>query len=166
MDVTGGLVLDARARKWCKLPYPDHPRGCPNFDKNPECPPNASDVRQRFDLDKPHYFVIQQFDLADHVKRMRARHPDWSERQCRCVLYWQGTVRKRLKQKVAEFIRTHPEMTHTLIPEAMGINVIKTAKNLGIPIQTRPRDTIFKIALVGYPNNQLPSLQDYGVGDE
>jgi predicted metal-binding protein len=127
MDVSDKLVLDPRAKVWCKLPYPGHPKGCPNFDKNPDCPPNAPDVSGFFNLDKPHYFIIESFDLNAHIERMRERHPDWSERQCRCVLYWQGTVRKNLKRKVGNFLNTHPGTTFTLIPEAMGVNVIKTA---------------------------------------
>lgn len=126
-------------------------------------------VADFFDLNEPHWFIIEAFDLKTQAKRMKELHPDWSERQCRSLLYWQGTVRKRLRESVKEFIKKDRNLIMTLIPEAMGLNVIETAKNIGIPIQTRPRDTIFKIALVGHPNHQkhrLPSLQDYGVGDE
>ncbi|MHA1945199.1 MAG: hypothetical protein ACW97W_03765 [Candidatus Hodarchaeales archaeon] len=38
-----------------------------------------------------------------------------------------------------------------MIPESRGIQVIKTAKLHGIAIKTRPKNTIFKIALIGYP---------------
>ena len=26
------LVIDMRAREWCKMTYPGHPNGCPNYD--------------------------------------------------------------------------------------------------------------------------------------
>ena len=35
------VVVDYRARDWCRLPYPDHPRGCPNFGRRADCPPMA-----------------------------------------------------------------------------------------------------------------------------
>ncbi|KKK81159.1 hypothetical protein LCGC14_2816310, partial [marine sediment metagenome] len=31
LEVTNDLIIDHRAREWCKLPYPNHPRGCPNY---------------------------------------------------------------------------------------------------------------------------------------
>jgi hypothetical protein len=42
-------------------------------------------------------------------------------------------------------------MVYTVRPEAMGVNVIQTARNIGIPIETKPFTTVYKIALVGFP---------------
>lgn len=93
------------------------------------------------------------FDLAEFAQKMRSRHPEWSDRQCRCCLYWQGTVNKSLKDAIAEFQETYPDVIFTLKPEAMGVNVFKTVRRFGVPIKARPKDIIFKIALVGYPKN-------------
>ena len=93
------IVISEEARNglWCTLPYPNHKKGCPNYGKKDYCPPFAP----RFEditID-PYYLVIETFNLEKHANRMRERHPKWTERQCRNLLYWQGGVRKRLKEK-------------------------------------------------------------------
>ena len=147
------LVIDYRAREWCLMPYPDHPNGCPNFGHNPACPPQVCRIEQFVDLDRPMTLVVQEFDLAGHVAKMKRLNPNWSDRQARCVLYWQGGVKRVLRDYCSSLVAAGgTNHVYTLCPEAMGIDVIKTVKQLGIPISTRPDRTgqVFKIALVGY----------------
>lgn len=68
------LVVNEKAKTWCCLPYPDHPKGCPNYGKSPLCPPQAPDVREYFDFDLHLYFVVVKFDLQAHVDKMHALH--------------------------------------------------------------------------------------------
>jgi len=145
-----GLIIEHGTREWCLLPYPDHPKGCPNFGKSKVCPPFAPHVESFVDLALPLWFVIEEFDLKSHVARMISKHAGWSDRQARCVLYWQGSVKSRLQASADRFCLEHPGTHHTLCPEAMGVNVIATGRSVGLPIQSSPLDTIFKIALVGY----------------
>jgi predicted metal-binding protein len=151
IEVTDKLCLDLRAREWCKLKYPDHPKGCPNYGKKLTCPPLVSLVGEVFDLSKPHWFVIVEFHLFEHFQRMMKLHSNWSERQARCVLYWQGKVNKQLKEAVKQF-SWGKDTTYTLSPEAMGVNVILTLKRLGIPVETKPKNKVLKVALVGSIN--------------
>ena len=145
------------------MPYPDHPKGCPNYGKRKECPPTAPLVQDYIDLEQPHWFIIQKYDLNAHVQRMKVKHPHWSDRQARCVLYWQGAVKGMLSKACKQFIKEHPGLISTLIPEAMGVNVIATAIRMGIPIKARPDGTIYKIALVGHPPIQpQKSLLEFG----
>jgi len=51
-------------------------------------------------------------------------------------------------------------MVYTVRPEAMGVNVLQTARNIGIPIETKPFTTVFKIALVGYPKPTLNLVRE------
>lgn len=82
---------------------------------------------------------------------MREKHPDWSLIQLKNLLYWQGGVRKKLKDKVEKFImEVDDDMIYTLLPEAMGVMVINTTLKLGIPIEKNPEKRVFKISLVGY----------------
>lgn len=154
-EITGKLIIDYRARDWCEMPYPDHPNGCPNYNKNPECPPQAPLIEDWLDIDKPHWFIISEFDLLAHTQRMKEKHPNWSDKQCRCVLYWQNTPRKELREAIREFTKEYPNTISTLIPEAMGVQVLKTAKGIGIPITAKPLATVYKIALVGYSKNRM-----------
>ncbi len=146
---TNKLILDERARDWCKLPYPGHPKGCPNFNHKEGCPPQAPLVGDYFNLRKDHYFVVVQFDLGAHIDRMMEGHPHWSNRQARCVLYWQGGVNKNLKDECEFYKAQRYGTVYNICPEAMGVNVIKTCKILGLPIKPRPTNTVFKVGMLG-----------------
>ena len=160
-EVTGKLVLDERARgEWCQLSYPNYPNGCPNYGKKPECPPNSKHVKTVFNLNEKHWFIVAEFDLKKQSDRMRASNPNWTEKQCRNSRLWQSSVHKKIRDEIYALIERKIgfHYVYTLEPEAMGIHVIKTAKNLGIPIKTTLKDTIFKIGLVGYPKNRPKTL--------
>ncbi|MFP4045870.1 MAG: hypothetical protein ACLFS3_02325 [Candidatus Aenigmatarchaeota archaeon] len=151
IDVTSELVLTEKAEEWCSLPYPDHPGGCPNYGEKEGCPPDAPDVDKFIDLNRRHWFVVVRFDLGSFEKKMKDKHPDWTSRQARCLLYWQNSVRKRLRKEVKRFKEDHPETVSTEIPEAMGVHVLATARKFDIPIRKDPEKYVYKIALVGYP---------------
>lgn len=56
----------------------------------------------------------------------------------------------------------HPGSVFTLVPEAMGVHVIRTAQAFHVPIVTRPRRTVFKVGLVGYPKSGVTKNQEEG----
>lgn len=148
------LRVNMKAREWCKLPYPDHPKGCPNYGYHKTCPPDAPLIENFIDIQKPMYLIVVEFNLGIHVRRMLQTHKGWSERQARCVLYWQAGVNKSLENECALFRWSHPFMLTTRCPEAMGVNVIATAQSVGIPIKVKPIEIVYKIALAGYPNGK------------
>ncbi len=140
------VVYDVRARDgtWCKLPYPGHPKGCPNF---PKCPNTRVDFCTLISCGLKRWFaVVEEFDLKAHAEEMKRRHPDWSERQCRNLLYWQGPVRLLLTAKAYE--HWVPGGIVLEIPEAHGINVFETMAKVGIVIERHP-DIVRKVMLVG-----------------
>ncbi len=141
--------INYKAREWCMLPYPDHPKGCPNYGNRSTCPPTVPLLEQVYNLSRPSYLVVVEFDLATHVRAMMIRHPDWTERQAKCVLYWQGTVNKQLRVEVGSYLKIIPNLVVTLCPEAIGLNVIATAQLAGVPIRSKPVDKVFKIAFMG-----------------
>jgi len=146
-DVSGSLVINYKSREWCKIPYPGHSKGCPNYGMSKNCPPIVPRVEECFDLQKPHYFVVSTFDLGSHIKKMKSLHPNWSDSQARCVLYWQNGVRKNLKESV--YNNFGKDVFFTLLPEAMGVNVFSTLDKLGIKFERKPQETVTKVALVG-----------------
>lgn len=151
-DITDQLVIDAQARHWCKLPYPGHPKGCPNYGRKKGCPPQVNLVMAEFDLGKPHWLAAIPFDLAAHVARMKERHPFWSFRQATCCLYWQGTAKKKLRQECEKFMFMRPDLSVNYCPEAMGIDIFRTCEKLGIELDRKPRTLVYKVALIGYLN--------------
>lgn len=145
----------------CRLPYPGHPRGCPNWNKSPNCPPHALKIEDKYDLNKQSYFVVRPFDIGAHKERMKSIHPEWSDKQCACCLYWQKGIKKELKEKALCFTHellcadmslenpTGEDYQFELIPEAMGLNVFETAPYHGILIERNPQKILYKIAFVG-----------------
>lgn len=152
INVTGTLSIQSSVREWCKFPYPGHPSGCPNYGNSDVCPPKVCIVYNFIDLNMEHYFIVEEFDLVTFALSMKALHPQWSDKQCRCCLYWQNGVRKRLRQKCESFIATKKGYTYTLIPEAMGVNVFRTAHRHKLMIRKNPT-VVYKVALVGMARN-------------
>lgn len=91
IKVTNLLAVDERVRDWCRLPYPGHKKGCPNWNKSSTCPPIVSLVNNIFDLSAEHWFAITDFNIQEQSIRMKKMHPGWSDQQSRCCLYWQKT---------------------------------------------------------------------------
>jgi hypothetical protein len=148
------VVIDMQAREWCKLPYHDHPKGCPNFGRRAICPPQSSLVTDFFDLEKNTWLMVVAYDLGAHMDRLHKLYPDWSDLQLRNPLYWQGSVHSYLKTLCLDFVQKHPNSIYTVIPEAMGVHVFDTVLRFGIPIEKRPKRIIYKVALLGYPQGK------------
>ena len=152
------MLLDCPPGDLCQRAYQGHRRGCPNYRKRPTCPPRA----ERWTPDSialyEWYAVWVVFEFGAHVERMRVAHPDWSQRQLECCLYWQGTARKRLRRAVDEFLRLelavspHPdqvkEITAYYIPEAHGCDVTATMATLGVSLEWPPQTTTHHVAMV------------------
>lgn len=142
-------VIDYSVRQLCPKPYYNHPRGCPNYGRKKGCPPGAPLFDQVYDLSHPVFAIINEFDIGGHIQKMKEKHPEWSEHQLRCVLYWQGGARKQLKKKGIEFLRTHPGYQIETCPEAMGVNITDTLRSVGIELEWPPTKIARQVALAG-----------------
>ena len=142
------VICDPRARNgvWCTAPYPGHPKGCPNFPKGCTRSFDFESERNR----RQWYAVVEEFDLIQHAAEMKKKHPDWSDRQCRNPLYWQGGVRKRLREKAYRLDPKLHEWGHMYMPitEAHGVNLFETMARVGIILERKPK-IVRKIALIG-----------------
>lgn len=140
-------------RNLCVKFYKNHKKGCPNYGKKNECPPNAPMFDQVFNLNNPIYAIYSTYDLNAHVQKMHEKHPTWTEAQLLNVLYWQGTARKNLKQKILEFNKLFKDKGYfiTTSPEAMGVDVTHTLQNVGISLEWPARKQVYKIAMAGIP---------------
>jgi len=143
------VVIDRKMQGMCRLSYPNHPRGCPNFDHKRGCPPAVPLFSEVFDLSKPVYAIVNSFNLAEHVSRMKAAHPHWTDRQLACCLYWQPTARNQLKAEIARFRSGHQEYTVDTCPEAKGVNVTETLRRAGIELEWPPVQCVRQVALAG-----------------
>lgn len=139
------IISDIRSRDWCKLPYPNHPHGCPNYDKRIGCPPQVSLFNEV--ITSPYTLVGIKFNLEKWINRMKDKHPNWSDKQARCCLYWQGKVRKVLREKCKEIVKDEEMILYK--PEAMGIHVFRTCASIGIKLEKNPTKYVWKIAIIG-----------------
>jgi|SRR5271157_72408 len=137
--------------KLCQMPYPGHPRGCPCFGKKKGCPPSCPRLDEVLDLNLPVFAIINAFDLGSHIEKMRVKHPNWTERQLRNVLYWQPGARKKLRSRIADFRAAAPEYYIETNPEARGVNVTETLRKSGIILECPPKKTAMQVAVAGIP---------------
>ncbi len=145
------LIISKQAGKWCQIPYEGHPRGCPKYGEDKWCPPHAPKAGDHFDLSKPLYFVHSEFDLEADIERRRKMTPGQTERQYRCVLYWQGSSRKQMKERAKEAIWSLGVNVITFCPEGMGVNVYATARVSGLCLQRiRNLKVCRHVALLGF----------------
>jgi len=144
-----GVVVDHSVRGKCTLPYPGHPKGCPNFGKKAICPPQAPTIENVLNLAEPVWLVAVPFDLLGHVRKMGMLHPGWTVRQRANLLYWQGGVKKRLfeearRQAIAKGLSLVVEC-----PEACGVDMTRTCADAGIVLEWPPTNTVWKAVLIG-----------------
>ena len=151
------LVTTGKAGAWCRLPYPGHPQGCPNYGRRAKCPPHAPRVDAVFDLAKPLFLVHSVFQLEAHAHVMKVLHPEWSERQCRCVLYWQEKSRAELRARIRIAWRLLRTTACAEIPEALGVNVYVTARQSGLHLdKIRNLKVCRHVALLGTLKDGIP----------
>lgn len=142
-------VYDPAVRSLCRQAYPGHPKGCPNWNRRPSCPPHARLLIEVLDLSRPIYCAWNKFDLGAHAERMRAKHPEWSDRQVYCCLYWQGKARNQLGELIRDFLKDRPPLFVLRCPEANGVNVSETMEALGVHFEWPPRKWAYQVALLG-----------------
>jgi predicted metal-binding protein len=150
-------IIEDWVRVMCLNAYPLHPKGCPNWGKSDRCPPKVSFFDSIYDLSYPVYAIINEFDLAAHVSKMKKTHPDWSDRQLKCVLYWQNTARKQLNEKINKALldRKFRTYTATWCPEGMGVNVTETLNKIGVFLEWPPERIVRQVAILAQPKALL-----------
>ena len=80
---------------------------------------------------------------------MKEKHPNWSDRQARCVLYWQGRLDKKLRE-ASEKVASNVSNSYIVYkPEAYGIHLFKTCENIGLVLERNPQKLLWKMTIVG-----------------
>lgn len=142
-------VMDYNMIALCRKPYHNHRKGCPNWAKKKGCPPHVKMFDKVYDTSKPIYAIWNVFNFGEHVARMKEKHPEWTEHQVKCCLYWQPTARKELKKQINSFIVDFPELDICYCPEGMGVNITQTMMNIGEVLEWSPETKTYQIVLAG-----------------
>ena len=148
-------VIDKSVIALCRKPYHGHPKGCPNWDKNDRCPTKVGLIESIFDLSLPIFAIYNKFDFRAHKDRLRKKRESegkspFTQRQLECCLYWQGTARKQLKAKIADFKKAHGNLVILDTPEATGVNVTETMRAIGIELEWPPINYTYQVVLAGH----------------
>jgi len=143
-------VVHDHAAKLCCTPYEGHKKGCPNFGKSPTCPPNVRPFEEIINIHDSILAVCLMFDLGAHAEKMKQKHPHWTEKQQYNCLYWQGGMRSTLKKLCEDTIK--PGQIYLLLPEAHGVNISETLKNVGLILEWPPKKYVWKVAIIGTAN--------------
>lgn len=147
-------TIDYKVRDLCFKPYYNHKKGCPNFNNRKTCPPIVKKLEDILNLNAPIYVIYNCFYLKKHIDKMRFKHPNWSQRQLECCLYWQNTARKQLQIEIDIFNLTsngiYDKNFYVIkCPEACGVNITETMKQIGIWLEWPPKVYTYQIALAG-----------------
>lgn len=110
-----------------------------------------------------YYLIYAQFNFKKYKEIRKKEHPEWSERQIGCVLYWQNSIKRLLKQYIEKirkntfslfyifgcgsgFNLTFQKTTYSM--EAATINVFSTCKLNGIKLEIKPQNIIHLVCLL------------------
>jgi len=148
-------VLEKCTVLWCRKPWPGHPRGCPNWRHAEGCPPGILPLPRILDLSQPVWLLVNEYDLGDWAARMRARHPEWSDAQCRNPRHWQGTARAQLWRAVEAWQAEHPDQLVVPCPEASRVDVTATCAGAGIVLEWPARIIARQVVLAGTPTEAM-----------
>ena len=153
------LVTSSKVGEWCLLPYPNHKGGCPNYGRK-GCPPGAGSIGDLVDLSQPIYLVAAAFNLEYQAEKMRKKYPHWTDRQCRCCLYWQGKVRAHLRRAARAAMGFLGCDAYVYCPEGYGVNVFVTARLAGLKLDKTRRIKIdHHVALIGTKKESTTETQ-------
>lgn len=160
------LVM-TNTKRFCFMKYPGHPHGCPCAhgrcwgDGKAQIP-----LTESIDVSRPIYIVFNEFNLEEHARSMKLKHPHWSDRQCRNLLYWQNTSIAGLKIRIKEakkVIHPVPEIQST--GEGYGVNVYATCLRSGLKLDRIKDMKICRhLAIMGYRKKHAKTI--FSIGDD
>lgn len=135
---------------WCRLPYPKHPQGCPNFGIKEKCPPNAPYFLDVFEDKVLVAFV--KFDFENYLKLRESAHPDWNDRELRNPRHFQGHLDSVLRESISLLDQNIVAgRIPVFSPEAMSVNLHLTCRAAGIELEWPPKKSMYRVALLGIP---------------
>ena len=143
------IVFDKRATGyWCKLPYSGHPKGCVNFNKRVGCPPNSKFFGDL--ISAPFFLVAQEFDLSEQVEILNKKESNLEDKRAFCLDYYRGSFSKKIKEEAEAFLESRNQDLFLLErPEANGVDIFNTCKNVGILLERDPKRKFWKVILIG-----------------
>lgn len=166
VDITRDtIILSKNTKEWCKRPY-NNKNGCPNIN-NDKCK-NAPYFNDIIDNTYKYFLIIYaEFDLEQYIKIRMKENSQISNAQAKCVLYWQNSVKMRLKQAISHILYYNYAFnsfpfkifscgsgfnilggSHIYSMEACGINVFSTMRLNGVKMEIKPEHKVRLVCLI------------------
>lgn len=161
------IFFTRKTQTWCKLPYKNSKNGCPNYNKNPLCPPKSPFLFNFIKSYNYFYLIYIIFDFNKYKLKMKLLHSNWSEDQLGNRWYWQSQVKVHLRLFIEKLFRLNRDKDLYLVfcgsglknnkiikqdktysMEAIGIHVYKTLENNNIKYELKPKNTIKLVSLL------------------
>jgi len=134
--------------KLCCKSYPNHSGGCPNYNKKEGCPPNLCGLEELFDFNQDMFVIYSEFDIGKHARKMKKMHPNWTDKQIYCCLYWQPRARKFHREELQNYKGKKINYISNS-PEAYGVNVTSLMRKIGVELEWPPRKITRIVSLGG-----------------
>ncbi len=156
-------------RSMCIKPYKNHKFGCPNFGKLITCPPRIPCMYdQIFDISEV-YAIVTKFYLEEYFNKRRKNRPELAEGQIRNIRVWQPIALKENDYAISEFYKENTDKSDfvsTRLLECMGVDVIKTMKEVGIEIKFPVGEFAYRIAFAAKVYSEALEKYDFDIYEE
>jgi predicted metal-binding protein len=160
------IKFSKNVRNCCKIPYKNNENGCPNYNKNPLCPPVSQYMPNVLDNYDKFVLVYAKFDLKNYIIERRKINPKLSYKQARNSRHWQKSIKKLLNNTIsnikADFVfgcgsgfscKTYNSNNECIMCQSMesaGINVMLLFKKERIDFEIKPRNKVVLACLLMY----------------
>jgi len=88
----------------CSRKYPRHNKGCPNIEKCKNIP-FFDDIKRT--ETRYYYLLFANFNYEKYQELRKLDNPSLTMNQVRCVLYWQNSIKKILKQRIEYLVENN-----------------------------------------------------------
>lgn len=153
--VLDNIIYDSRAKDgtWCNMHYPNHKHGCPQY------PPCIDERIDWYEIRRNRYrwyAFVRRFSINEHATLMKDKNKKLTDKQRRCVLYYQRGINKTIKDSMLKWfnIKDFDKVLLLDRPEANGINMYSTMSKHGLNLKANYDDIICKIMIIGIPKTE------------
>ena len=133
------IIIDNGVKRLCKKPYLNYKIGCP---KLYECQGDGLGIRDVVDL-RQSLIVWSVFNIDEFVEHKTPQdlYRYWT--------YWRQKRRSLFLHDLEEISCMYPSYACVDKPEAFGVDVDATMRNMGIRLEWPPRKVCYSVAVVG-----------------
>ncbi len=138
-------------RGLCVKKYHNHRRGCLKYGEKEICPPKIPMYDQVFDMSKDIYLIDTPFRIGDHYRKRRELQPTWTEYEIKNSRHWQNGVISQHEAEIEKFYNIYGREYIAITPEALGVDVTATLKEVGIYLEWPPEEITHRISFAAIP---------------